>query len=813
MRAPLSWLREFTPLDAPPAEIAEALNQLGLEVEAVDAPGEEINGVVVAKILDVVAHPDADKIRLADVDFGAGTIRVVCGAPNIRPGMVAPFATVGASLPGGFEITKRKIRGVVSEGMLCSGRELGLSDDHSGIVELPADAELGADVRAVLGLDDVVFDLAITPNRPDAMGITGIARELAAHFGLPLDVPVPAGEPVLDAIGDVTVTVEAPGRCPRFVARVARVRMGESPDWMQRRLRLAGMRPISNVVDVTNYVMLERCRPLHAFDLGRLAGRGIVVRLARDDETMTTLDGVERKLTSEDLLICDAHRGAQSIAGIMGGAQAEVDATTSEILIESAYFEPSGIARSSKRLGLRSEASARFERGIDPNGTAAGADYAIRLLQEVAAAQHAPGMIDQYPAPVERERVAVRTSRVNAILGTDLDGPTVLGLLEPLGIDCVDAHDDGSFTAVCPTWRPDLEREIDLVEEVGRRHGLNRIARTVPNNPGSVGRLTPRQRERRLVADVLVGAGFAEGMTLPLVSPADLRRAGLDGGAVIEVQNPLRAEESVLRPSVMPGLLNALQFNASHGNPDVALFELGTVFFPPAGDGALPRPQFDGVFRGERALLPDEHEHLGAIRAGAVARRPFEADRAIGPADLVAVVYALRDALRVADLRLDASAPAGYHPTRAAVVVVDGEAIGAVGEVAPDVLRAYHLDVPVSALEIDVDLLLAAKRRSDAFAPVSRFPASGVDLAFVVPNEVAAGAIEATLRDAGGDLLESLQLFDVFRSDAVGAGRRSLAFALRFRSDDHTLTDEEVAEARQRCITAVEHAHGAHLRA
>ncbi|MDQ1521148.1 MAG: phenylalanyl-tRNA synthetase beta chain, partial [Actinomycetota bacterium] len=672
MRAPLSWLRDFTPLDAPPVEIADALNQLGLEVEQIDAPGEAIRGVVVAKIVDVVPHPNADKLQLADVDYGGGTTRVVCGAPNIYAGMVAPFAMVGAQLPGGIEIKKAKIRGVVSEGMLASARELGLSDDHTGILELPPDATIGDDVREVLGLDDVVFDLSITPNRPDAMGMTGIARELAAHFGLPFDITVPDGVSAVDRIGDVSVEVEVPGRCPRFVARVARVSMGASPEWMQRRLRLAGMRPISNVVDVTNYVLLERCRPLHAFDLGRLAGRGIVVRLARDGETMVTLDGVERRFTGEDLLICDAQRRPQGIAGIMGGSEAEVDDATTEILIESAYFEPAGIARTAKRLGLRTEASARFERGVDPNGTATGADYAIRLLEEVASAQAEPAMIDRYPHPVERLRITVRTARVNAILGTDLDGEHVRGLLEPLGIECTLIGEDGAFTAVCPTWRPDLEREVDLIEEVGRRYGLNRIVRTVPTSPGSVGRLTLRQRERRLVADVLAGAGYAEGMTLPLLSPADLKRAGLDYDRVIEVENPLRSEESILRPSVIPGLLKALQYNASHGNADFALFEIGTVFFPPDPDRAATRPTFEGVFRGDAARLPDEREHVAAVRSGAVRRRPFEPDRPVEPFDLVAVVEALRDALRLADVRLEAAEIDGYHPTRAARILVDG---------------------------------------------------------------------------------------------------------------------------------------------
>ena len=401
-----------------------------------------MRGVVVAKILDVVPHPDADKIRLADVDFGDGQLRVVCGAPNIEPGMVVPFARVGAVLPGDFEITKRKIRGVVSEGMLCSARELGLGDDHSGILELPADAVLGSDAREALGLDDVVFDLSITPNRPDAMGVVGVARELAAYFGLPftLEEHAPPGPPA-DEVSGASVVVEATDRCPRFVALAAKVTMGASPEWMQRRLRLAGMRPISNVVDVTNYVMLERCRPLHAYDIDRLAGRGIVVRMARDGEQLETLDGVTRTCTANDLLICDAERVAQGIAGIMGGAAAEVGDDTTEILLESAYFEASGIAKTSKRLGLRSEASARFERGIDPNGTATGAQRAMELFAEVARAQPAPGVIDVYPQPAERPRITVRTPRVNMLLGTDLTPRAVRDLLTPLGIEA-----DGTAT-------------------------------------------------------------------------------------------------------------------------------------------------------------------------------------------------------------------------------------------------------------------------------------------------------------------------------------------------------------------------------
>jgi phenylalanyl-tRNA synthetase beta chain len=790
LRAPLSWIREFTPLAAPPADIADALNQLGLEVEAIDEPGRDVNGVVVARILDVVPHPDADRIRLADVDFGDGQVRVVCGAPNIQPGMVVPYAGIGAKLPGDLEIERRKIRGVVSEGMLCSTRELGLGDDHAGILELPADAPLGADVREVLGLDDVVFDLSITPNRPDAMAIVGVARELAAHFGLPFRVDEHEPAPIGDEVAGARVVVEATDRCPRFVAVAARVVTGESPQWMQRRLTLAGMRPISNVVDVTNYVMLERCRPLHAFDLGRLAGRGIVVRLARDGEKMTTLDGVERTFTNADLLICDAERTPQGIAGIMGGSAAEVSETTTEILLESAYFEPSGIARTSKRLGLRSEASARFERGVDPNNTGTGAARAMELFALVAGAEPVAGAIDIYPQPIERARITLRTERVNRLLGTALSGDEISAYLTPLGIEM-----HGNEASV-PTFRPDLEREIDLVEEVARRVGLDRIARTIPSNPEKIGGLSPRQRDRRTIADVLIGAGYDEVYTLPLLAPADLSGAGQRPDGVIEVENPLRAEESILRPAILPGLLRAVAYNAAHGDPDVALFESGTTFAPPRD--------------GEQ--LPDEHRSVAFARAHNVRRAPHERDRPVDVYDATAALTALGQELRVADLRLEAASVAGLHPARAARVLVDGRPIGVLGEVAAAVVDALSLVAPVVACELDVDALLAGGRTERVAQPVSRFPASSVDLAFVVDDHTPAAALQTTLVRAGGELVEHVALFDVFRSEVLGPGKVSLAFGLRFRAFDRTLTDDEVSALRQQCIDAVVSAHGAELR-
>jgi phenylalanyl-tRNA synthetase beta chain len=554
------------------------------------------------------------------------------------------------------------------------------------------------------------------------------------------------------------------------------------------------MRPISNVVDVTNYVMLERCRPLHAFDLARMEGRGILVRLAREGERITTLDGVDRPLRPEDLLICDARGTAQAIAGIMGGATAEVSDETTEIILESAYFEPSGIARTSKRLGLRSEASARFERGVDPSATATGADRAMALLAEVAGADVAPGMLDVYPQPVERSRIAVRAPRVNAVLGTALAAADMRALLPPLGIDVEGEGDE--FVAVAPTWRPDLEREIDIAEEVARRVGLDAIPRTVPSNPAKTGALTPAQRERRAVVDVLVGAGYDETYTLPLVAPADLARAGAGELPVIEVENPLRAEESVLRPRLLPGLLRAAAFNASHGAPDVALFEAGTVFLPPAPD----------------STLPDERLHVAGVLTGQVRRRPHEDDRPVSAFDAVTAVEAIAAELRLADFRIESDSPAGFHPARAARVLVDGADAGIAGEVASEVCAALDVARPAVAFELDLGRLLAGARRSRLHGEVSRFPASNVDLAFVVPERVAAGDVERTLRAAGGDLVEDVALFDVFRSDALGPGAVSLAFAVRFRAPDRTLTDDEVRGLRARLIAAVERAHDATLR-
>ncbi|HET9769330.1 MAG TPA: phenylalanine--tRNA ligase subunit beta, partial [Acidimicrobiia bacterium] len=768
------------------------------------APGRDIAGVRTVKVLSFEKHPNADKLLLVDIDPGDGTtVRVVCGASNFAVGDIVPWAPPGAELPGGFKLERRKIRGEFSDGMLCAPDELGLSDDHSGIMILSPDSPLGEDIRTVLGLDDIVFDLEVTPNRPDAMSIAGIARDLAAALGLPFTLPEPTLSGGTGGTGAATLVVEAPDRCPRYVAMTGQVAVAPSPGWMAQRLTKAGMRPISNVVDVTNYVMLERGQPLHAFDLGLLGGRGIVVRLAGEGEKITTLDGVERTLSAADLLICDANRAPQAIAGVMGAGDSEVSDATTEVLLESAYFTGDGILRTSKRLGLRTESSARFERGVDPNGTALAAERAWELFGEIAAGRPAGGALDEYPTPIGPITVTLRTARVNEVLGTDLDTDRIRRHLEPLGF-VPGAGADGAVDYTVPTYRPDCEREIDLIEEVARHHGYNNIERTLPRTREPSGGLTPTQLGRRAVRDALLGTGLSEAYTFSLVSAADLAAAGLPAEG-IELENPLRSEESLLRPAVLPGLLRAAAFNAGHGLPDVGLFEIGHVFLPP------PAGQ----------TLPDEREHLAMVLAGSVFRLPHEPNRPVDGHDAVGRLEAVAEALALADWHLEPGDAPGFAPGRAAVVMVDGSAVGAVGEIDPAVRAAFGLtgpgarggpEVAVAALEVNLSAVLGAARKERRSVTPSRYPASTIDLAFVLDEPVPAGAARRTLAATAGDLLEDVRLFDVFRSDALGPNKKSLAFGLRFRAADRTLTDEEVGGLRQRCIDAMAKEHGASLR-
>jgi phenylalanyl-tRNA synthetase beta chain len=648
---------------------------------------------------------------------------------------------------------------------------------------------------------DVVYDLAIETNRPDANCIAGIARDAAARLGLPFSLPTPppleASLPAPDAVPEVT----CPEVTPRFgVAVLEGATIGPSPAWLARRLTLAGMRPISNLVDISNYVMLELGQPTHPYDLDRLPGGGLGVRVAKPGETLTTLDDVERRLgegPSPDVVITDAEGTPVGIGGIMGGASSEVHEGTRRVLLEAAHFDRLTIAKTSKRLGLRSEASARFERGVDP----CGIELAMARFAELAAgagARVTASTVVESPEHVPLRRpVLVRTARVNGLLGTDLDDARIAGLLAPLGF-AAELVEPGVHRVTPPSFRLDAEAEVDVVEEVARHLSYSSIGRTVPSSP-LVGGLSPHQRSRRQVREVLVALGCTEAATGLLLGPGDHERAGLGEleATALRAVDPLAVEESVLRRSLRPGLLRAVGFNLDRRQDRVHLFEIGTVFHPADGSRVVERVEAE-------RWLPEEPELVTVVLAG-------------GDADARAAARlwsSLAQALRLAGTRLEAIGDApGLHPTRTAVVVgAGGTRLGFTGEVDPDVLGRLGIAGRVGVVEVDLVHLLAEPRRSDEAVAVSRFPSSDIDLAFAVPDAVPAGDVEATLRAAAGQLLERIALFDVYRGSGLAEGTRSLAFRLRFTADDRTLTDAEVAAVRQACIDAVTGAHGATLR-
>ncbi|MDQ3294459.1 MAG: phenylalanine--tRNA ligase subunit beta, partial [Actinomycetota bacterium] len=591
MKVLLSWLREFAPFDAPVERISHDLSMLGMAVEEEVHIGGGLDGIVVARVLELRQHPDANKIQRVTVDAGlADPVEVWCGAFNMAEGDLVPLATVGTTMPGGMEIGRRKILGEYSNGMLCSPRELELSDEGGGIlVFAPGSAEPGTPIRDALGIEaDLLWDLEINPNRPDAMSVAGVARDLAAYHDLPFALPSiqhPGAGPSTVA----GVRLGAPDLCGRFTATVIQgVTVGPSDPTIARRLTLLGMRPINNVVDVSNYVMLELGQPNHPYDLVKVPGGVLGTRRAKDGETLVTLDGVERRFTADDLLIVDRDDRAVGIAGIMGGENTEIDDTTTDLVVEMAWFQPLAVSKTGRRLGLRTDASSRFEKGCDP----AGIDRAIGRFVDLLGGT-CEGTVDErgeLPQPVP---VRLRTARVNAILGTALAPDDVRAELEPIGFVVAAAGDDHDVTI--PSWRPDCAVEIDLVEEVGRHWGYDRIGASMPAS-AHFGELTVRQYERRAVRRALIGLGYSEAMPMAFLAPGDQARAGL-GDDGITITNPLVADESVLRTSLLPGLLKSVAYNLSHRLDDVALFEIGHVFRRPADPAAD---------------LPDEREHLGA---------------------------------------------------------------------------------------------------------------------------------------------------------------------------------------------------------
>jgi phenylalanyl-tRNA synthetase beta chain len=780
MKVLLSWMKEFAPLTGDPVAIGDDLSDLGLAVEEMTKIGSGLDGIVVAEVLELRPHPDADRIQLVDVDLGDGeALQICCGAFNMAVGDLVPLATLGATLPDGMEIARRKMRGEWSNGMLCAPDEIGLGSDHDGILILPAGLNLGTPFTEAMGITpDVLYDLEVNPNRPDAMSVAGVARDLAARQRVPFEIPVPdvatAGSAASEAI---SVAIEDTDLCGRFAARVIRdVSVGESPAWMASRLMALGMRPINLIVDVSNYVMLELGYPNHAFDLSKVNGAELIIRSALEGEQLVTLDGIERTLEAADGVIADGTGSAISLAAVMGGATTEISDSTTDVLLEMAWWNPPRIARTARRLGLRSEASARFERGTDPEIIPIAMLRFADLLGD-SGATLAPGMVDAAGVLPTSDPVTLRVARMNKLLGTEITTDEATAHLERIGFAVTPAGED--LTVTIPSFRPDTATEIDVIEEVARHHGYANIPTSVPPS-AQTGSLTDRQRDRRTIRGALVGLGASEAMPLPFLAPGDVERAGISDPGVA-VANPLAAEESIMRSSLRPGLLKAVAYNESHRNAGVSLFEIGKIW---AGD----------------AQDPDEREQLALLVAG------VEAPGAVEAWNVLSVALGFPATAVVNE------AQEGLHDTRSGRVEVEGTVVGRLGEISPAVLEAFEITERVACLELDLTVLLDLERDATVYTPVSHFPSSDIDLAFVVADSIPAAMIEATLREAGGELAVEVRLFDVFRSDRLGPEQRSLAYAIRFQAVDRTLKDAEVAAARQSCIDAVIAAHGAELR-
>ena len=791
MKVVVGWLKELCPTDLSAESMAEALTSLGAEVEEILRPWDGLEGVVTAKVLEVSDHPSSDKLCLARVSFGSGERELVVGVRNMQAGDVVPLAGPGARVPALPEpLSAREIRGVTSEGMLCSPREIGISADHGGILILPPDTTVGVDFKRHFGLDDAVLDIAVTPNRPDLMSVIGVAREVGAATGTKIRAPVAElDEADEKAESAATVEVRDPERCPRYLARVIRgVMAGPSPLLVQARLTASGMRPVLNVVDATNYVMLELGQPMHPFDLAGLAGGAVVVRRAEQGERMTTLDDVDRELTVDDLLIADREK-AVGIAGVMGSAIAEVGDATRDVLLESANFERVGILRTARRLGLQTEASMRFERGADPEAPPAAADRAAMLIAEWSGGTVLHGAIDVGEAP-PRRRVDVRPERASALLGQDLSAGDVEDAFTLLGIPAV--RRDWNVEVEVPGYRVDLEREIDLVEEVARVRGYERIEATVPGIR-QAGGLPDTYRLRRRIREAAVRAGLREVKSLSFVSQADLRLVG-DHEAV-RVANPLRAEEGFLRTSLLPGLLHALQVNERYGVRAAHLFEVGRVFFP--ADAGV-----------------EERERVGfAMHGQAVPPTPGER-RDVDFFDAKGALESLLHSLGVEGWSLGSSPSRRlFHPGRSASVYLGDELAGEVGELHPRVAEDLDLPGRVAIAELDVAVLAPRAAPWPSFRDIPQLPPARRDLAFTVDANVPAGELRQAIVDASAGLAETVELFDVFTGGPIPEGKKSLAFSVDFRAPDRTLTNEEADELVVRIVERLRADFGAQHRA
>jgi len=784
-----NWLKEYVDIDIPTPELAELLTMLGLDVERVEEVGAGLDTVVVARVLSKEQHPNADKLSFCRVDTGSEVLDIVCGATNFAAGDLVALARIGSVLPGDFRIKRSKIRGVESCGMLCSEKELGLADESAGIMILPPGLPLGRPVFDALGLRDTILEIGITPNRADCLSVIGIAREIAAKLGKTLRLPAAEIEERGDDITTrASVEIVDADLCPRYTARlITGATIAPSPSWLVSRLAAAGIRSINNVVDVTNYVLLEYGHPLHAFDFRFLKGGKIIVRRAADGEIFRTLDGQDRHLCRDDLTIRDAER-AVALAGIMGGENSEISDQTTDILLESAWFDPRTIRRTSRRLGVKSESSYRFERGADIGGVTRALDRATSLIARLAGGTVARGVIDAYPQPVTKPPITLRTSRVNDILGTSLSPGEIGETLRSLTFDVTDVG-DGVFSVQVPTFRVDIDREIDLVEEVARLSGYGSIPVTLPGAGGAAGGESPRQVMERSIRDIMVALGFNEVINFSFTHPDAPRKLLLPEGDLrrntIPLLNPLVTEQSVMRTSLVPEILATSLYNLNHRQNRQRLFELRRLYLPVDGKE-----------------LPEEPLWLAALMTGPRGGEEWCHGREqVDFYDLKGVVEELLHRLGVTSATFGTEQGEPYlHPGKSAVITVGGDRIGTFGELHPVVQENFELTQPVLLLELSIDQLLAHRQGGRTITPPSRFPDSFRDIALLVDDQAAAADLVATVEGMKTPLVTSVVIFDVYRGERLPEGKKSIALRIRYGAPDRTLTDDEINRVHQKIV-------------
>ncbi len=777
----LNWLREYVDFTLSLDELVHRLTMVGLEVEGASELYPFLKGVIVGRVEEVGPHPGADRLKLCKVSDGNRLLSIVCGAPNVQAGQTIPVALPGTRLAGGVTLHETRIRGELSQGMICSRSELGLGDDQAGIWVLEDGLPLGTPLGDALGINDTIVDVSITPNRGDCLSIVGIAREVAAIAGTCVKYPsLDLHESGPDASTLVSVDTEDAVACPRYAARVVEgIRVGPSPAWLQKKIEAVGLRSINAIVDVTNLILMELGQPLHAFDLDKIRGNRIIVRKASEGERFTTLDGQERSLHDDTLLICDGE-GPVAIAGIMGGLDSEITENTTRVLIESAYFQPLSIRKTGKRIGLRSESSYRFERGVDPEGVIRALDRAAQLMAELGGGQVRTGRVDVYPHPISVPEIGLRVERTNAFLGTGLDISEMERVLRSIEMQVAQVGPD-VLKVVPPAFRSDITREVDLMEEVARLVGYDHVPVTYPKGELTGAELDPHMQARVVTRGALQAAGFYEVINYAFINEDYLRRLGFapEDSLVnpVRVKNPLSEDQGIMRTTLIPGVLQAASRNLGYRNENLRLFELSKVFLPLEGESLPHEPhRVAGLMTGKR----DPHLLYGT-------------DEAVDFADIKGAVEIVLKPFNLPDIEfLDRNMPPYLHPGESSMVCCRGQILGSLGKLHPRVEEAFDFKKPVFVFELDYDMLFAMRQEHPLFTALPRFPSVARDIALVLDETVPVRSPLMYMEGLGESLLECLEIFDIYQNPQIGEGKKSVGYRLVYRASDRSLTDEEV---------------------